>query len=67
MPAVEATNAVGEIDVLNGGHDAKGGTCVLGEMRVAGLDEDFDSVEGSDDRLGLSRQSVSTGVGCMED
>lgn len=37
-----------EVDVADGGGEARPGTGVFCELRVAGLEEDFDPVEGAD-------------------
>ncbi len=44
------------VDVPHGGHDAEPGAGVFGELRVGGLEEDFDAVEGADDGFGLGRK-----------
>lgn len=50
------------VDVPHGGHDAEPGAGVFGELRVGGLEEDFDAVEGADDGFGLGRRVVSIEV-----
>lgn len=53
MPAEETTEPVLLVDVSHGGYDAEPGAGVFGELGVGGLEEDFDAVEGADDRFGL--------------
>lgn len=53
MPAKETAQAVLLVDVPHGGYDAEPRAGVFGELRVGGLEENFDAVEGADDRFGL--------------
>ena len=48
MPAKEAAHAASAIDVAGSGRDAAPGAGVLLELRVRGLKEDLDAVEGAD-------------------
>ena len=55
MPAEEAADAVLTVDVAHGGHNTEPGTSVFGELRVGGLEEDLDAVQGTDHCFGLER------------
>lgn len=48
MPSEETAHAGLSVDVAHGGHDAEPGAGVLCELRVGGLEEDFDAVERTD-------------------
>lgn len=50
------------VDVAHGGYDAEPGARVFGELGVGGLEEDFDAVEGADDRFGLRGSSGQRGL-----
>jgi hypothetical protein len=50
----ETADARGCVDVVHGGGEAGPGARVFCELGVAGLEEDFDAVEGADDSFGLS-------------
>jgi hypothetical protein len=53
MSAEETPCAVFAVDVGHGGYDAGPGAGVFLELRVGGLKEDFDAVEGGDYGFGL--------------
>lgn len=54
----EAAHTRLPVDVTHGGHDAEPGAGVFCELRVRGLEEDFDAVEGTDDGFCLGRELV---------
>lgn len=58
VTSVQAHPALVSVDVLHGAHDAEPGTGVFGELRIAGLEEDFDSVERRNQGFGLDSMSV---------
>ena len=66
MPTEEPAQAVLAVDVAHGGHDAKPGAGVLGELGVGGLEEDLDAVEGADDGFGLEKWSAQDPAMCRQ-
>ena len=59
MSAEETPCAVFAVDVGHGGYDAGPGAGVFLELRVGGLKEDFDAVEGGDYGFGLGQIYIS--------
>ena len=53
MPAKEAAYAVLAVDVAHSRHHAKPRASVFGELRIGGLEQDFDPVKRSNYSLGL--------------
>ena len=53
MTAEETSHAILSVDVSHGGYDAEPGAGIFGELGVRGLEEDFDTVERTDDCFGL--------------
>ena len=53
MTAEETSHAVLSVDVSHRGDDAEPGPGIFGELRVRGLEEDFHTVERTDDCFGL--------------
>lgn len=49
VAAEETTHTGLPVDVAHGGHDAEPGAGVFCELRVGGLEEDLNAVEGADD------------------
>ena len=49
----KTAQAVLLVDVPHGGYDAEPGARVFGKLRVRGLEEDFDTVKGTDYGFGL--------------
>ena len=49
----QTTDTILTIDVAHGSHDAEPGTSIFSELRVGSLEQDLDTIEGSNDCFGL--------------
>ena len=54
MASEETAHAVLAVNVSHRSHNPKPGACILGELRIRGLEEDLDSVQGANDCFGLT-------------
>lgn len=64
MPPEEPAHAVGLVDVPHCGHNAEPGAGVFRELRVGGLEQDFDPVKRTDEGFGLIFDTVVRGGKC---
>lgn len=60
----ETADAVLTVDVSHGCYHTEPGTGVFGELRIGGLEEDLDTVEGTDYCFGLEFHSVVSFDAC---